>query len=108
VTSVRSLNCSTLLAAIEQLRDQGVDGVAVIAPHRAGVEALRHLKSELAIVAVEAGPNASIPVARVDQIVGAAAATRHLLQLGHKTVWHLAGPTDWNDAQERVEGWRAT
>ena len=38
VTSLRSLNRGTVLAAIEQLRDQGVDGVAVIAPLRAGVD----------------------------------------------------------------------
>jgi DNA-binding LacI/PurR family transcriptional regulator len=107
VSSLRSLNRGTVLAAIQQLRDQGVDGVAVIAPVRAGVDALRHLRPDFAVVAVEAGPNASIPVATVDQMVGAAAATRHMLNLGHKTVWHLAGPTDWNDAEERIEGWRS-
>jgi len=107
ISSLRSLNRDTVLAAIEQLRDQGVDGVMVIAPVRAGADALRHLRSDFAVVAVEAGPNASIPVAAVDQMAGAAAATRHLLSLGHKTVWHLAGPADWNDAEERVEGWRS-
>lgn len=105
VSSLRSLNRDTVLHAIEQLRDQGVDGVSVIAPIRAGVDALRHVKSDFAVVAVEAGPNASIPVAAVDQAAGAAAVTRHLLELGHKTVWHLAGPPDWNDAEERIEGW---
>jgi DNA-binding LacI/PurR family transcriptional regulator len=59
------------------------------------------------VVAVEAGPDASIPVATVDQVAGAAAATRHLLALGHKTVWHLAGPLDWKEAEERIEGWRS-
>jgi len=108
VSSLRSLNRGNVLDAIEQLRDQGVDGVAVIAPIRAGVDALRHIRSDFAVVAVEAGPNAPIPVAAVDQKVGAAAATRHLLNLGHKTVWHLAGPPDWNDADERIEGWRST
>jgi DNA-binding LacI/PurR family transcriptional regulator len=107
VSSLRSLNRHTVLAAIQQLRDQGVDGVAVIAPLRAGVDALRHVKSDFAVVAVAAGPNASIPVASVDQIAGAAAATKHLLNLGHKTVWHLAGPTDWREAEERIEGWKA-
>jgi DNA-binding LacI/PurR family transcriptional regulator len=107
VSSLRSLNRGTVLSAIQQLRDQGVDGVAVIAPLRAGVDALRHIKQDFAVVAVEAGPNASIPVATVDQMAGAAAATRHLLNLGHKTVWHLAGPPDWNDAEERIEGWRS-
>jgi DNA-binding LacI/PurR family transcriptional regulator len=107
VSSLRSLNRGTVLEAIEQLRDQGVDGVAVVAPIRAGVDALRHIRSDFAVVAVEAGPNASVPVAAVDQMSGAAAATRHLLNLGHKTVWHLAGPPDWNDAEERIEGWKA-
>jgi DNA-binding LacI/PurR family transcriptional regulator len=107
VTSLRSLNRHTVLAAIQHLRDQGVDGVAVIAPQRAGVDALRHVRSDFAVVAVAAGPNSSIPVASVDQIAGASAATRHLLDLGHKTVWHLAGPTDWREAEERIEGWRS-
>jgi DNA-binding LacI/PurR family transcriptional regulator len=107
VSSLRSLNRGTVLAAIEQFRDQGVDGVAVIAPLRAGVDALRHVRSDFAVVAVEAGPDASIPVASVDQLAGAAAATKHLLNLGHTTVWHLAGPPDWNDAEERIEGWRS-
>lgn len=108
VSSLRSLNRATVLAAIQQLRDQGVDGVAVIAPLRAGTDALRHVRPDFAVVAVEAGPNASIPVASVDQMAGAAAATRHLLELGHETVWHLAGPVDWNDAEERVQGWRSS
>jgi DNA-binding LacI/PurR family transcriptional regulator len=107
ISSVRSLNRSTVLAAIQQLRDQGVDGVAVIAPLQAGVDALRHVRPDFAVVAVEAGPNASIPVATIDQMAGAAAATRHLLNLGHRTVWHLAGPQDWKEAEERIEGWRS-
>ena len=107
ISSLRSPNRDTVLTAIQQLRDQGVDGVAVIAPLRAGADALRHVRSDFAVVAVEAGPNASIPVATVDQMAGAAAATRHLLNLGHQTVWHLAGPLDWMEAEERIEGWRS-
>lgn len=107
ISSLRSLNRGTVLAAIQQLRDQGVDGVAVIAPLREGMEALSHVGPDFAVVAVEAGPNASIPAAAVDQVAGAAAATRHLLSLGHRTVWHLAGPPDWYEAEERIEGWRS-
>jgi DNA-binding LacI/PurR family transcriptional regulator len=107
VSSLRSLNRDTVLAAIQQFRDQGVDGVAVIAPLRTAVDALRHVRPDFAVVAVEAGTNASIPVATVDQVAGAATATRHLLDLGHKTVWHLAGPTDWVEAEERIIGWRS-
>jgi DNA-binding LacI/PurR family transcriptional regulator len=107
IASLRSLNRDTVLSAIQQLRDQGVDGVAVIAPLRAGVDALRHVRPDFAVVAVEAGPDAPIPVVTVDQKAGAAAATEHLLNLGHKTVWHLAGPTDWKEAEDRIEGWKS-
>lgn len=107
VASLRSLSRSMVLDAIQQLRDQGVDGVAVIAPLRANVDALRHLNPDFPVVAVEAGHNASIPVATVDQRAGAASATRHLLNLGHKTVYHLAGPTDWQEAEERIVGWKS-
>jgi DNA-binding LacI/PurR family transcriptional regulator len=107
ISSLRSLNRRTVLAAIQRLRDQGVDGVAVIAPVQAGVDALRHVMGDFAVVAVAAAPGASIPVASVDQAAGAAAATRHLLELGHRTVWHFAGPADWKEADERIEGWRS-
>ncbi len=108
VSSLRTLNRGTVSDAIQQLRDQGVDGVAIIAPHRAGVEALRHVRPGFPVVAVEAGQNPSISSATVDQRAGAAAATRHLLNLGHKTVWHLAGPPDWQEAEERIIGWKTT
>ncbi len=107
VSSLHSLNRSTVLAAIQKLREQGADGVVVIAPLRAGVDALRHVPADFAMVAVAAGPNTSVPVASVDQTAGAAAATRHLLNLGHRTVWHLAGPPDWKEAEDRIEGWRS-
>lgn len=107
ISSLRSLNRSTVLAAIHELRDQGADGVVVIAPVQAGMDALRHVRNDFAVVAVEAGPDASIPVATVDQAAGAAAATRHLLNLGHETVWHLAGPSDWMEAEERIRGWKS-
>lgn len=108
VASLRALNRSTVLAAIQQLRDAGVDGVAVIAPTLAGRDALTDLAPDFAVVAVEAGPDASIPVASVDQVAGATAATRHLLSLGHKTVWHIAGPAHWKEAEKRIDGWKAT
>jgi DNA-binding LacI/PurR family transcriptional regulator len=107
IVSLRSLNRGMVFDAIQRLRDQGVDGVAVIAPLRVGAEALRHVSPDFAVVAVAAGQNLSIPVATVDQAAGAAAATRHLLSLGHKTVWHVAGPNDWQEAEERIAGWKS-
>ena len=52
--------------------------------------------------------HAPIPVVAVNQYMGASRATQHLLDLGHRTVWHIAGPSDWFEARARQDGWRAT
>lgn len=46
-------------------------------------------------------------VVNPDQVDAGRLATQHLLDLGHPTVWHLAGPADWDAAQERRQGWSA-
>jgi DNA-binding LacI/PurR family transcriptional regulator len=40
----------------------------------------------------------------VDQIAGARLATRHLIELGHRNIYHLAGPQDWIEAEARMRG----
>ena len=97
-----------MLDAVERLRVQGVDGILVISPQEGAVEALVNLPAGVPLVAVEAGRPNSVPLVAVDQFAGAASATRLLLDLGHETVWHIAGPRDWVEAQQRVDGWRST
>jgi DNA-binding LacI/PurR family transcriptional regulator len=46
-------------------------------------------------------------VVDTDQVGGAQAAVQHLLQLGHDTVWHVAGPSYSYSAERRVEAWRS-
>ncbi len=107
IASLKELSRGPVVTAVQRLRDQGVDGIVVVAPQRAAVDALRHIASDVPVVAVEAGPDDSVPVVAVDQLGGATAATRHLLELGHRTVWHIAGPADWPEAEQRIDGWRA-
>jgi DNA-binding LacI/PurR family transcriptional regulator len=106
VASPQALDLSSVTHAIERLRLQGVDGILVIAAHQEAANALRHASVDLPLVAVEAGPLDVVPVVSVDQFAGAVSATRHLLDLGHETVWHISGPSDWLESQERVQGWR--
>ena len=106
IASFRTLNRASLLAALHRHRDQGVAGIAVIAPVKSAIDALRQLAPDMPVVAVGGGLGRSIPAVAVDQRGGAAAATRHLLALGHRTVWHIAGPPEWLDAEQRIEGWR--
>jgi DNA-binding LacI/PurR family transcriptional regulator len=108
IASLQSLNRPSMLGAIQRLQGQGVEGIIVIAPQKSAVVALGHLAPRVPLVAVEAGPDESVPVVAVDQFAGAAAATRHLLELGHRNVWHLGGPLDFLEAEQRIAGWKAT
>jgi DNA-binding LacI/PurR family transcriptional regulator len=108
VASLKALDRSSVPDAIERLRLRGVDGILVIAPDQASAEALRRTHSDVPLVAAEAGPGDVLSVVAVDQYAGAVSATRHLLDLGHETVWHISGPADWLETQERIDGWRAT
>lgn len=108
IASLQSLNRPAMLGAVQRLQGQGVEGIIVIAPLKSAVDALMHLSHRVPLVAVEAGPDESVPVVSVDQFAGAAAATRHLLDLGHRNVWHIAGPSDFLEAEQRIAGWKST
>ncbi|SDM29596.1 LacI family DNA-binding transcriptional regulator [Nonomuraea jiangxiensis] len=107
IVSLKSLDTASVREAIDYLAEQGVDGVVVVAPQRSAARALVKLPSGLPVVAVEGTHNADVSVVCIDQLEGAKLAVRHLLQLGHETVWHVRGPSDWLEAEGRLEGWRA-
>jgi DNA-binding LacI/PurR family transcriptional regulator len=106
VASVEALDRSSVVDAVERLRRQGVDGILVIAPVPEAGEALQHAPTDIPLVAAEAGPDRGFPVVAVDQVAGAVSATRHLLDLGHETVWHISGPPNFVEARQRLDGWR--
>jgi DNA-binding LacI/PurR family transcriptional regulator len=108
IVSLLAMDRAAVLGAVDRLRVQGVDGILVITPQEGAAEAVANLPAAVPVVAVEAGPPGSVPVVAVDQFAGAVSATQLLLDLGHRTVWHLAGPRDFLEAQQRVDGWRAT
>lgn len=108
ISSVHRPQRSSIGDAVESLRGQAVEGIVVIAPHVAAGEALQYAPSEVSIVAVGGGVSAAVPVISVDQAGGARRVTEHLLALGHRTVWHVAGPGDWLDSIDRERAWRET
>jgi DNA-binding LacI/PurR family transcriptional regulator len=108
IVSLLVLDRTSVLGAVDRLRVQGVDGILVITPQEGAADALVNLPAGVPLVAVEAGRPNSVPLVAVDQFAGAVSATRLLLDLGHRTVSHLAGPRDFLEAQQRVDGWRAT
>ncbi|WP_214109568.1 LacI family DNA-binding transcriptional regulator [Acrocarpospora catenulata] len=108
IVSLRTIDRAGVCDAVDYLGDQGVDGIVVVAPQRSAADALADLPTNIPIVAVEGEQEGETPVICVDQMEGARLATSHLLDLGHETVWHISGPSDWLEAEGRVEGWRRT
>jgi DNA-binding LacI/PurR family transcriptional regulator len=108
LASLEALTRASLTEAIDRLTDQGVDGILVIAPYVEAAEALLQATAGVPLVAIEAGPAEGVPLVAIDQIAGARSATQHLLELGHETIWHIAGPADFLESQQRMEGWRTT
>jgi DNA-binding LacI/PurR family transcriptional regulator len=106
IVSLRTIDRAGVAEAIDYLSDQGVDGIVVVAPQRSAASALEDLPHGTPVVAVEGGHDGGVSVVCVDQAEGARIATAHLLELGHETVWHVRGPSDWLEAEGRVEGWR--
>jgi DNA-binding LacI/PurR family transcriptional regulator len=108
ISSVSLPSGPSISDAVESLRRQAVEGIVVIAPHAAAAKALEHAPRDVSLVAVGGGDSAAVPIISVDQYDGARRATEHLLALGHPTVWHVAGPAAWLEAQNRERGWRET
>jgi DNA-binding LacI/PurR family transcriptional regulator len=106
VESVRALDRRPIADAIGRHLDQRVAGLVIIAPVESANEALDDIPGDVPLVAIDGDPGRPTGLVTVDQEAGAYAATRHLLDAGHATVWHVSGPGDWFDARGRVAGWR--
>lgn len=94
-------------AGVMDLVTQGIDGLCVIAPRASSLDVLRQHANGLPTLVVKEQPDPEMHTAAVDQRAGATAAVRHLIDLGHRSILHVAGPQDWFDAKARAESWRA-
>jgi len=107
IARLATLDRGSLLQALDQLQRQRVEGILLNAGQDGVTHALDRRVMDVPLVAVEDTTEALVPIVAVDQVAGAVAATRLLLDLGHRTVAHIAGPKDWSSARRRMEGWRA-
>ncbi|HLT10241.1 MAG TPA: LacI family DNA-binding transcriptional regulator [Micromonosporaceae bacterium] len=108
IASYRTLDRESVLEAIDRLCEQSVEGIVAIAPKNSVAQALVQVPAGLPAVSVGGADEDSVQTIRIDNFAGAAAATQHLLDVGHATVHHISGPPDWPEARERTDGWRST
>jgi DNA-binding LacI/PurR family transcriptional regulator len=105
VGTVNNVDRASISAVVERHLDQRVAGIVVIAPVASAGEALDQIQLDCPLVTIDGDPQRPTAGVTVDQQEGAALATRHLLEAGHRTVWHVSGPPDWFDSVGRVSGW---
>ncbi|MFF1634622.1 LacI family DNA-binding transcriptional regulator [Leifsonia sp. NPDC058248] len=94
--------------ALERLLDQAVDGIVIVIEAHIIDQADVDLPPGLPVVVIDSAAREDYPVVDTDQAQGARLATQHLLELGHETVWHVAGPESSYSASRRELSWRTT
>ncbi|MCU1411008.1 MAG: LacI family transcriptional regulator [Rhodoglobus sp.] len=94
--------------AFDRLNQQAVDGVVIVIEAHLFDEAHLDLPDGLPVVVIDSSARTRYPVVDTDQAEGARLATEHLLELGHQTVWHIAGPAESYSAIRRRDSWEAT
>jgi DNA-binding LacI/PurR family transcriptional regulator len=92
-------------AAVDQVLSQSIAGVIVLKFDPPGVAGLRALPETVRRVVVSGQREKTDPQAVIDEALGARQATEHLLELGHRTVHHLAIPATGRE-NGRTQGWR--
>ncbi len=94
------------VARVQDLLARRVDGI-IIVNCRISDEELRAFSSSVPMVVSGRGLRGDrIFSMRLDNALGGALATRHLLDLGHTRIAHLEGPHDHLDAVDRAMGYR--
>ncbi|MEU1439433.1 LacI family DNA-binding transcriptional regulator [Streptomyces sp. NPDC005786] len=92
--------------AFSRLGELAVDAVIVIMEVHLLDEARLSLPPHVKVVVADSDAGDRYAVVDTDQAGGTREAVRHLLGLGHETVWHLAGPEESYAAQRRTDAWR--
>lgn len=104
MANLSAVDPDSIEAALAHLMSQSVEGIVVIAPQVRVFDALEHMAIDVPFVTMQSTGRLDEHTLSVDQIAGARLATRHLIELGHRDIYHLAGPQDWIEAEARMRG----
>ena len=97
---------AAVIAALDHLTAQGVEGIVVVAPHARTLAVLDTVQIDAPVVTLHSAGR-GVAGLSVDQAAGARLAVAALADAGHTRIAHLAGPADWLEAESRAEGFAA-
>lgn len=106
IANLAASDPESIAGALEHLMEQAIEGLVVIAPQVRVFDVLARMSIEVPYVSFQPTGRGveSVDRAPSDQVLGARLATRHLIELGHTEIIHLAGPQDWIEAEARMRG----
>jgi DNA-binding LacI/PurR family transcriptional regulator len=94
--------------AFSRMSELAVDGIIVIMEVHLLDSASLALPPGMRAVVADSNAGHRYRVVDTDQAEGTRQAVMHLLDLGHKTVWHVAGPEQSFASERRIKGWSDT
>ena len=90
---------------IDQLRNLDTDGVITIALSKQIIKEVEKTLTSATIVVVDTEPSKKFDSVNIENYVGGRIATQHLIDLGHKRIVHITGPSDGYEGQQRRSGY---
>ncbi|MEU4426708.1 substrate-binding domain-containing protein [Actinoplanes sp. NPDC024001] len=106
IATIAELDTALMEKALLKLSDQGVDGIVIAVPLISVTQRMEDITRDIPTVTVDGSRTAGAAVLGIDQQEAGRIATQHLLDLGHRQVWHVAGPDEWIEARQRRQGWQ--
>jgi DNA-binding LacI/PurR family transcriptional regulator len=107
VTSISTSDARSIRSGLDFLLSQSIEALVILAPQVGVFDAIRDMSIGVPFVTLEATGLDEGRSISVDQARGARLAVRHLIDLGHTEIVHIAGPSDWLEAQARLDGYRS-
>ncbi|NIK57332.1 LacI family DNA-binding transcriptional regulator [Kribbella shirazensis] len=109
VTTMSNPSPDDAIQAFNEFSKRAVEGIVVIAPRMPIADVVQAVPVTVPVVLLAPGETShdGFTVFFEDQELGARLATRHLVELGHRDIVHLAGSQHWLDGQVRLRGWQA-
>jgi len=106
IAAIAELDAALMERSLSKLADQGVDGIVIAVPLISVTQKMEDITRDIPTVTLDGSRTSGARVLGIDQQQAGRVATQHLLDLGHRQVWHLAGPDEWIEARQRRQGWQ--
>ncbi|WP_100363039.1 LacI family DNA-binding transcriptional regulator [Diaminobutyricimonas aerilata] len=90
---------------LDNLQSLQVDGIILATQYRDADELFEGISDRLPVVTLSGRPRPSADTVALDSYQAGLIATRHLIELGHERILHVAGPANRNETIERARGY---